>query len=112
MGQVRTVKRRTSNAITTTTTWKKNSPGKRTTTRSYVAGGNRISYNLNTGKTKKTKLWQNSMKANLYFLVRVIANEIIDGPFVTEEQAFLELEKYPRWNHLDIEVKQMEITLL
>ncbi len=57
MGQVRTVKRRTSNAITTTTTWKKNSPGKRTTTRSYVAGGNRISYNLNTGKTKKTKLW-------------------------------------------------------
>ncbi len=52
------------------------------------------------------------MKANLYFLVRVIANEIIDGPFVTEEQAFLELEKYPRWNHLDIEVKQMEIILL
>lgn len=54
IGQIRTVKRKTSNAVTTTTTWKKNSPGKRTTTRSYVAGGNRISYNLSTGKTK---LW-------------------------------------------------------
>ena len=59
MGKYRNVSRTTNKAtgVKTTTTSKRNSPGKITTTRTFESAGTRYSYNMNTGKTRKTKLW-------------------------------------------------------
>ena len=59
MGKYGTTTRRTDKGtgMKTTTSSKKSSPGKTSTTRSYESAGFRYSYNLNTGKRRKTKLW-------------------------------------------------------